>query len=64
MKIKIKSKDLLTIAGEIQRNCDLLFYTDGADTDNDVFMYATEILRFADELQALVTLKKEQQKKK
>ena len=63
MKIKIDSNDLLTIAGEIQRNCDLLNNSDGADKDPDVSQYAMEIYSLTVDLQAIV-INKERQKLK
>ena len=63
MKIKIDSNDLLTIAGEIQRNCDLLNYSERADKDPDVSQYAMEIMSLAVDLQAIV-INKERQKLK
>ena len=63
MKIKIDSKDLLTIAGEIQRNCDLLNYSEGADKDPDFSQYAMEIMSLAVDLQAIVVYKERQKLK-
>ena len=53
----------LSLVKYVQRNCDLLNYTDGADKDPDVSQYAMEIYSLAVDLQA-ITVNKERQKLK
>lgn len=57
MKISVESKDLITIAEEIQRNCDLLSYTDAEDAEDDVAFYVPVIRTLADDLQELAEQK-------
>ena len=51
MIISVESKDLISIAEEIQRNCDLLSYTDAEDAEDDVAFYVPAIRQLADELE-------------
>ena len=60
MKICIESKDLLTIAGEIERSCDQIDNTDGAYEDNEVSELTSEIRQLAYDLAALANLKEKQ----
>lgn len=55
MMIKVDSQDLLIIAGEIQRCCDQLDYTDGADDDTEISYLAGEIRHLADDLQSIAS---------
>ena len=59
MMIKVDSQDLLVIAGEIQRCCDQLDYTDGADDDSEVGYLVGEIRHLADDLQSITALQEE-----
>jgi hypothetical protein len=56
MIIKVESQDLLVIAGEIQRCCDQLDYTDGADDDSEIGYLTGEIRHLADDLQSIASL--------
>ena len=56
MMIKVESQDLLVIAGEIQRCCDQLDYTDGADDDTEISYLAGEIRQLAYDLQSIISL--------
>lgn len=64
MKISIDRNVLLQIAEEIQRNCDLLGYTDAEDAEDDVAFYVPVIRNLADDLQALVMAEMPQEGKK
>ena len=55
MIINVESKDLLILAGEIQRCCDQLDYTDGADDDTEISYLAGEIRHLADDLQSIAS---------
>lgn len=56
MMIKVDSQDLLVIAGEIQRCCDQLDYTDSADDDTEVSYLAGEIRQLSYDLQSIISL--------
>lgn len=57
MMINVDSKDLLILAGEIQRCCDQLDSTDGAEEDEEISYLAGEIRQMAIDLEAIVQLK-------
>lgn len=50
MKISIEQSDLLAIAQEIRRICDLLSYTTEEDAQGDVDYYVPVIRGLADDL--------------
>lgn len=50
MKITIDSRDIRSIAEEIQRNCDLLSYTDADNAEEDISYYVPVIRDLADNL--------------
>ena len=56
MIINVESKDLLILAGEIQRCCDQLDNTDGAEEDGEISCLAGEIRQMAIDLEAVVQL--------
>lgn len=56
MIIPVDQNTLLKIAGDIQRNCDLLSATWGEYVEDDVSLYVPMIRRRADELAALAQL--------
>ena len=60
MKISIESTDLLNIADEIQRNCEMLSFTSAEDAEDDVSFYVPVIRSLADDLEALVELKEQE----
>lgn len=53
MKITVDQNELLQIADEIQRNCDLLSYTDAENAEDDIPYYVQIIRQLADELLAI-----------
>ena len=53
MKIEIESNELLAIAEEIQRNCDMLGYTDAEDAEDDLGFYLPVIRGLTYDLERL-----------
>lgn len=64
MKISIDRNILLQTAEEIQRNCDLLGYTDAEDAEDDIAFYVPVIRQLADELYELAMSETAQEGKK
>lgn len=60
MKICVDSKDLLTIAEQIQYNCEMLSFTDEESAEDDVEFYVPVIRDLAEDLEALAVLKARQ----
>ena len=64
MIISVESKDLLTIAEQIQHNCAMLSYTDAEDAEDDVGFYVPVIQQLADELKEYTEIRERQISKK
>lgn len=61
MKIEVDSKDLHTIADQIEHNCNMLSYTDAEDAEDDVEFYVPVIKELADDLRAITNLAMQRQ---
>ena len=60
MKISVESKDLISIADDIQHNCTMLSFTDEEDAEDDVAYYVPVIQQLADDLKDYVECKEQE----